>query len=401
MGISSNLIKQFAKYKKEINLEELIGKCVAIDVSNEVYRALLGMKYITQLTDKDNNPTSHILVMLQNALKYQKLGIDTIYVFDNKPHDEKELALEKRRVVKNKAKELLAEANNNSPHNNSTLELNNNLTHDSQNIIDDLNLDDVPIELEQKIIVPTPLEQNMKQIAIVDEDDDSIVTVQAHNIVTDIEDIVNDEKQRTYRSSDPTNFNSLQKQAFTPTQQMFDDIKLILTKLGIKWCLAPENCEAEQYCALLTQIDVADYVMSSDADCFLFGAKNVIRRETVEVEILKGKGKGKMTKKNKLMTYNLDEILAGEKITLSQLIDIGIALGTDYSMPIKGIGIKTALKNPDNISKHFDKQHIRAKEIFEMKCNYTPIDEVKTLQDKNIDDLKEFLLSKNISKIVL
>lgn len=390
MGISSNLIKQFAKYKKEINLEELIGKCVAIDVSNEVYRALLGMKYITQLTDKDNNPTSHILVMLQNALKYQKLGIDTIYVFDNKPHDEKELALEKRRVVKNKAKELLAESNN------STLE--------TQNIIDDLNLDGfVPIELEQKTIVPTPPEQNMKQIAIVDEDDDSIVTVQAHNIVTDIEDIVNDEKQRTYRNyvPDPTNFNSLQKQAFTPTQQMFDDIKFILTKLGIKWCLAPENCEAEQYCALLTQIDVADYVMSSDADCFLFGAKNVIRRETVEVEILKGKGKGKMTKKNKLMTYNLDEILAGEKITLSQLIDIGIALGTDYSMPIKGIGIKTALKNPDNISKHFDKQHIRAKEIFEMKCIYTPIDEVKTLQDKNIDDLKEFLESKNISKIVL
>ncbi len=363
MGISGNLIKEFRDVRKLVKLSDLNGKCIAIDVSNELYRAVTGMKNVNLLTDKDNNITSHILVMLQNAIKFQKNNIKQIYVFDGKPYNEKKETLIKRQEIKSKAKEKI-----------------NDINIKKEKIIEDKNKNNEII--------------NDYNIDIYDEGDNII---EVNDIINN--DINNDINNLNLETQNQ--INTFEKIAFSPTQKMFDDIKFMLECLGIDWVQLSYDdcCEAEQYCAYLTKNGIADYAFTSDIDAFMFGATNVIRREQTEKKDKLGNIK---KGPNAFYSYNLEEMLNFKELSYDNFISIGIALGTDFSNSIKGIGIKTAFKKFNTIKDKFDDTHKRTYEIFNSSCKYVNTSLEINPNSKNINLLKEWLINeKNFNKDIV
>lgn len=119
-----------------------------------------------------------------------------------------------------------------------------------------------------------------------------------------------------------------EKEAFVLKDFYIDDLLIILNALDIPWMQAPPGYEAEQICAYLTHT-IADYVLTSDADALVFGAKAIIKRNT---------------RTKKLYLYVLKNILTSNKITYNEFIDIALMMGTDFAYKTKGIGAGTILK---------------------------------------------------------
>ena len=122
---------------------------------------------------------------------------------------------------------------------------------------------------------------------------------------------------------------------------MQEDSKKLLSLMGLPWIQAPSEGEAQA--AYLTKKGEADYCASQDYDSLLFGAPKLIRNVTIS-------GKRKLARRNSYINISpeiveLKKILAENKITFEQLIDLSILIGTDFNpMGIKGLGPKTALK---------------------------------------------------------
>ena len=326
MGVSS-FISIISKYKKEVTLKDLEGKTLAIDVSNSVYSSILAMKSVKSLTDGEGNTTSHILTFLNNMVAYKKHKINAIYVFDNKMHIEKEQTLVTRRERKTKAEEKIK------------------IINDNQNTHTDI-IDEDGAVIDSKF------------------DSDSKITEQSEQIF------------------------KLEKQSFSPDKRHYDEIKTLLTLAGQPYICCNDDYyyEAEQYCAYLTKIGKADIVLSSDADAFLFGARNVLRKEKTVTKT------GKNT--YKLFIYNLEELLNGENMTLDDLINIGITLGTDFCHGTPRIGSKTVVKKLKTLESLFDAEQKRAKEIFKMDMiEFNP-----KISVGNDNKLNEWLKTKNFKK---
>lgn len=116
-----------------------------------------------------------------------------------------------------------------------------------------------------------------------------------------------------------------------------EDIELLkekLTENEIKYIVAPS--EGEKLCSYLNKIGDVDVVMSNDIDSLLFGCKVLLTQS-----------------KTGYTEYKLQEILDDLQITLSDLIQIGIASGCDYNEKgVPGMGPSkslTKLKNENNI----------------------------------------------------
>ena len=78
-------VKDFSKTfspKRIINISEYKNKTIAIDAMTEIWRASLGAKSVSALTDINGNPTMHINIIIANLIKWHKLGIRSIWVFD-------------------------------------------------------------------------------------------------------------------------------------------------------------------------------------------------------------------------------------------------------------------------------------------------------------------------------
>ena len=144
--------------------------------------------------------------------------------------------------------------------------------------------------------------------------------------------------------------------------------------MGIPWAIAPE--EAEAYCAYLTKEGDYDYVLSPDADCFMFGATQVIRPV-------------KENKKKVYYIYRRKEILKQLGIKQKHLLNVGLCLGTDFSKKVMGIGVKTVVKKvlADNIV--YTEQQLNAKNYFKS----APHKGAKVKRKKfNRDKLIKFLM---------
>ena len=122
---------------------------------------------------------------------------------------------------------------------------------------------------------------------------------------------------------------------------MQEDSKKLLSLMGLPWIQAPSEGEAQA--AYLSKKGDADYCASQDYDSLLFGTPKLIRNVTIS-------GKRKIARKNSYINIcpeivELKKVLAANKITFEQLIDLSILIGTDFNpMGIKGLGPKTALK---------------------------------------------------------
>jgi len=124
------------------------------------------------------------------------------------------------------------------------------------------------------------------------------------------------------------------------TKSMIEDAKKLLSLLGIPYVQALGEAEA-QAAFMAKQGDVWG-ANSKDYDTLLFGTPKLVRFLTIHgKEYLPSKG---ITRPIKPELISLRGFLLHHEITLPQLIDIAILVGTDFNEGIKGVGPKTALK---------------------------------------------------------
>ena len=98
--------------RKEIELSELKGKVVAIDAMNTLYQFLTTIRQQdgTPLMDKSGEITSHLSGLFYRNLSLIAEGIKPIYVFDGRPSELKTEEIERRKKLKEEAKEKYEEA---------------------------------------------------------------------------------------------------------------------------------------------------------------------------------------------------------------------------------------------------------------------------------------------------
>ncbi len=123
------------------------------------------------------------------------------------------------------------------------------------------------------------------------------------------------------------------------TNDMAEEAKRLLEVMGIPVVQAPSEGEAEA--AYINKLGLTWAAVSQDYDSILFGAKRLVRNLTIT-------GKRKLPNKDvyveiKPEVIETDELLRKLGLTLDQLIDIAILIGTDYNPDgVRGIGVKTA-----------------------------------------------------------
>ncbi len=122
---------------------------------------------------------------------------------------------------------------------------------------------------------------------------------------------------------------------------MVKDAKMLLSLMGIPYVQAP--AEGEATAAYLSKVGIAYATASQDYDSLLFGSPRLVRNITVS-------GKRKLPNKNVHVDIEpemieLESILRSLSVTLEELVDIAILIGTDYNPEgFKGIGAKKALQ---------------------------------------------------------
>lgn len=93
--------------KKEIQLESLQGKLLAVDAYNTLYQFLANIRQPdgTPLMDSKGDITSHLSGLFYRVINLMQLGIKPIFVFDGKSPDLKRKEYEKRESRKQVASE--------------------------------------------------------------------------------------------------------------------------------------------------------------------------------------------------------------------------------------------------------------------------------------------------------
>lgn len=124
------------------------------------------------------------------------------------------------------------------------------------------------------------------------------------------------------------------------TDEMIDESKKLLDAIGIPWVQAPSEGEAQ--CAFMCKNKDVDYSASQDYDALLFGTPKLVRNLSIT-------GRRKLPRQEvyieiKPEIIELEKALLDLGIKKEQLIIIGILIGTDYNVGIKGVGPKTSLK---------------------------------------------------------
>ena len=99
-------------HKKQLTLEELKDKKIAIDASNSLYQFLSSIRQPdgTPLMDSKGNITSHLQGLFSRTLNLTNKGIKICYVFDGKPPSLKQYEQEEREHRKRIAEEKLRKA---------------------------------------------------------------------------------------------------------------------------------------------------------------------------------------------------------------------------------------------------------------------------------------------------
>jgi flap endonuclease-1 len=185
-------------------------------------------------------------------------------------------------------------------------------------------------------------------------------------------------------NSDSEVKQKLEKRTFTITDEMVNDVKELLTLLGVAWVVAPEGYEAEHLGAELTVDGIIDTFITSDSDTLLFGGKSITRR-------VKQKGAKSYTYEE----YTLDDVLVNYELTREQLVHLGLVLGSDFADKTVGIGAGTILKKGLGV-KLTDEQN-KAKEYFMGKCPYDGTQIKKNTIDKD-GLIKWLVVDKNFNE---
>ena len=164
--------------------------------------------------------------------------------------------------------------------------------------------------------------------------------------------------------------------------KVVENSKKLLDLMGIPYINAPSEGEAQ--CSYLVKKGDAYAVVSQDYDALLYGAPRTVRNITASnkpVELIE-----------------LDEVLGALNISLDNLIDMAILIGTDYNIGgIKGIGPKKAL---DIVKNNKMEKYINDIENYEEIKNIFKNPKITDdydlkLKTPNIEGLKEFLIEEH------
>ncbi len=122
-------------------------------------------------------------------------------------------------------------------------------------------------------------------------------------------------------------------------KNIIKESKQLLGALGVPYIESPASAESQ--CAFLVKNGFAHYSNSQDFDSLLFGCPNMIQNLS---KSLRRKIQGKWQyQKIEPVIINLQKNLSNLGISLFQLVDIGILIGTDYFPGVFGVGPKKAL----------------------------------------------------------
>ena len=162
-----------------------------------------------------------------------------------------------------------------------------------------------------------------------------------------------------------------EKRTVRATKKDCDDIKELLTLMGIPYIDAPS--EAEATCAALVKCGKAYATATEDMDALTLGSTKMIRNINSSDQ-----------KKQTTTEYNLELVLKDLAITMDQFIDVCILCGCDYTKTIKGIGPVRALaliqehNTIENVMSALETKH-GTEQFKELVPEEYPIDEVRKL----------------------
>lgn len=137
-------------------------------------------------------------------------------------------------------------------------------------------------------------------------------------------------EKANFVSLEKPNFASLEKQSRSVGEEARNIFQQILSLFNIDFVVA--DGEAEVLCVALEHGQKVDAIASDDNDCFLFGAKTVVRNL--------------FSSSCSVLSYSSRELLLPRK----KLIFLAYLLGSDYCSGVKGIGVKKALRLLQNIN---------------------------------------------------
>ncbi len=98
--------------KKDIEIEDLKGKKLALDASSILYQFLASIRQSDgmSLTDKKGNVTSHLMGLLTRSTSLMASGLRMVWIFDGAPPALKFQEKERRKLIKEKAEESFKKA---------------------------------------------------------------------------------------------------------------------------------------------------------------------------------------------------------------------------------------------------------------------------------------------------
>lgn len=169
---------------------------------------------------------------------------------------------------------------------------------------------------------------------------------------------------------------------FSVTYTQIDECIQLLILFGCKVTIAPQGIEAECLCAVISN-DLGGCVYSPDSDSLLFGAKQLIRRD-------------KQKKTQSYLTYSLNALLTKHEISQEQLIQIGIAMGSDFAEKSPKIGVKTVIPAIKAGKIVFSDRQKQAIALFTAQCDVTNVK--FTNNNANYRGLVDFLVTKQFTR---
>jgi len=98
--------------RREVQLEQLAGRVIALDAYNALYQFLASIRQPdgTPLMDRHGRVTSHLNGLFYRTINFLEAGIKPVYVFDGKPPEAKYVEIQRRRRMKEEAVKALIKA---------------------------------------------------------------------------------------------------------------------------------------------------------------------------------------------------------------------------------------------------------------------------------------------------
>jgi flap endonuclease-1 len=181
---------------------------------------------------------------------------------------------------------------------------------------------------------------------------------------------------------------------FTVTDEQVEEVKHLLKLCGISYVEAPAGVEAEILAAKYTNIKDNSgnrkyaAVMSNDTDVIICGGNLLISRKSHKEKVPKD-----------VIGYIINPVLLCRNlnITMAQLLDIGIALGSDFNTKVKGVGPKTVVKRVKDGSIDWNEESIVAKAHIKNMIDGKMEDVNVVSEDGDREMLEEFLRERDFN----